>query len=103
MHIFYACIFFMHHVLYKEHEDAMAFLHLAHVLLHLLQHDVLAYLSMYLCSISVGEMLLAGLGRTEEKHPFQQDGLLHLVHHMGSVHRAEQGQGGVRKLKQQEH
>lgn len=72
-----------HHVLCKEHEDATVFLHLAHVFMHLLQHDVLPYLSMYLCGTSVGEMILAGLGRTEEKHSFQQDGLLHLVHRIG--------------------
>lgn len=92
-----------HHVLCKEHEGSTAFLHLAHVLIHLLQHDVLAYLSMYLCGTSAGEIIFTGLGRTEEKHYFQQDGLLHLVHHMGSVQTTEQGQGRVRKLEQQEH
>lgn len=73
------------------------FLHLVHVFMHLLQHDVLASLFMHLCSDPAGgNDILAGMGRIQEKYYFQQDGLLDLVHHMGSVQRAEQGQGGAR-------
>ena len=70
--------------------------------MHLLQHDVLASLFMHLCGDPAGgNDILAELGTIQEKYSFQQDGLLDLFHHMGSVQRAEQGQGGVRKLKQQ--
>lgn len=59
------------------------FLHLVYVFMHLLQHDVLASLFMHLCGDPAwGNDILAGLGRTQEKYSFQQDGLLDL----GSSH-----------------
>lgn len=79
-------------------------LYLIHMFMHLLQHDMLAPLFMQLCSDPArGNDTLAGLERTQEKYSFQHDGHFDLVYHMGSAQRAEQGQGGVRKLKQQYH
>lgn len=48
--------------------------------MHLLQHDVLASLFVHLCGDPAGgNDILAGLGRTQEMHSFQQDRLLDLV------------------------
>lgn len=56
------------------------FLHLLHMFMHLLQHDVLASLFVHLCGDPAGgNDILAGLGRTQEMHSFQQDRLLDLV------------------------
>lgn len=65
MHIF----MLKHHVLCKEHEGAMAYiLHLVHVVMHLLQHDVLASLFVHLCGDPAGgNDILAGVGRIQEK------------------------------------